>query len=272
MTQPAKSQRSKGKTVPAKSPAPSKAISVAVIDEQLANEAALLKQQINVGGGSRLKFEVTGEILSPEGMSLGDSITVAVVDFRSRNFFYTSKYNPNNITPADCYAVGTIKAQMKPADDAPMPQSDNCVSCPLNAFGSSDTGAGKACQNRYWVAVMLVEEGNEDALNDPDTPVYIIDLSPSNNKSFEGAMAKVTQSMGHWARALYTVSSENVGTYAKVSWGLPTPNPAVAATLARRAEVADALERGPDYAAAAAKAAAAPKPRATARSAPARRR
>ena len=270
MTTQAKSEK------PAKSKAVAKAspsTAIAVIDEQqLANEAALLKQQINIGGGNKIKIEVTGEFKLPEGMSLGNEIRVAIVDFRSRNFFYGTKYNPNNLVPPDCYAIGQIKSQMAPAEDSPVPQSDNCAGCALNAFGSGD-GNGKACQNRYWVAVLLEDPENPDSLSDPDAPIYILDLSPINNKSFEGALAKVTQSMGHWVKALYTVAAENAGTYAKVSWGLPVPNPAVASCLARRAEVTDQLERGPDFAAAAAKAAAsAPKSRAPSRAAPARRR
>lgn len=237
---------------------------IALIDDQLSSEAALLKQQISAPSGNKIRIEPKGAFVLPEGLELGPEIQVAVVDFMNRNLFYSRPYNPNEIVPPDCYAIGRVINDLKPEDDAPDRQNDKCVSCPMNQFGSASNGKGKACQNRYWVAVLLIDPDNPDAHNDPAAPVYLLDLSPTNRRSFEGAIGHATKMLGHWAKATYTVTAENAGTYAAVSWTDPVPNPAYAQQLARRADAEDMLTRRPDFAAAAA-AAAQPKSRAPAR-------
>lgn len=225
---------------------------IALIDDQLANEVALLTSQLGSPSGNKLKIAPTGMISTPDGLDLGTEIQVAVVDFINRNFFYSSAYNPKEITPPDCYAMGKDIATMKPEGDSPMLQNkDGCATCPMNAW-SSGQGNAKACQNRYWVAVLLIDPDNPEAHNDPSAPIYTLDLSPSNRKSFEGAVRNTTKLLGHWAKAIYTVSAENAGTYAKVSWLDPVSNPDYAMHVARRPEVEDMLTRRPDFSAAAA--------------------
>lgn len=224
---------------------------VALIDDQLTAEANALAKQIGAPSGNKLKVDVTGKFVTPDGLDLGSEIQVVVVDFISRNFFYSTAYSPGEITPPDCYSMGKDVQAMKPEDDSPMKQHDACATCPMNAFGSGQ-GNAKACQNRYWVSVLLVDPDNPEAHNDPAAPIYLLDLSPSNRKSFEGAIRSTTKMLGHWAKAMYTVIAENAGTFARVSWVDPVPNPDYAAHVARRPEVEDVLLRRPDFSAAAA--------------------
>lgn len=233
--------------------------SLANIDAEMANDVVNLKNQISQPSGNKLKVEVAGSFTTPEGLDLGDQIQLVVVDFYNRNFFYSGPYNPNNIVPPDCYAMGKDRTTMAPESDAPDPQSEKCATCPLNAFGSGANGKSKACQNRYWLACLLVDENNPDAHNDPSAPIYILDLSPSNLKSFEGAVAAVARSLnGPPVKAILTATARNAGTYATVTFSDPMPNPDYAAHYGRRSETTDILTRRPDFAAAAAAAAAPP--------------
>lgn len=224
--------------------------SLANIDAELANEVANIKNTIGQPGGNRLKVEVKGSFTSPEGLDLGDELQVVVLDYTSRNNFYSTPWDPNNPAPPDCYAIGKVIADMAPEDDSPQKQNDDCRTCPLNAFGSGQGGSGKACQNRRLVAVLVVDPENPDAHNEPDAPIYMLDLSPSNNKSFDGAVSAVARALnGPPIKAILTVTAENAGTYAKVFWSAPVPNPDYATHAARRSECIDMLNRKPDFSA-----------------------
>lgn len=244
---------------PASKKAPAKALAtrasrpgtdIATIDAELQNEVANLKDQLGAPSGNKIKVEVTGDFVLPSGENLGDEIQVVVVDFVSRNTFYATPYNPNNITPPDCYAMGRVKAQMAPEEDSPDRQSDMCASCPQNQFGSGQNGTSKACSNRYWLAVLLVDPDDDEAHNAPDAPIYLLDLPPKALKSFEAAARLVATSLsGPPVKAVLTVRAKNAGTYALISFHDPLPNPDYAAHYARRAEVQDMLFRKPDFAA-----------------------
>ena len=177
-----------------------------------------------------------------------------VLDFVSRNNFYDQKYNRDNPAPPACYAIGKSLKDMAPENDSPDPQNSDCASCPLNQFGSGDNGKSKACQNRRLAAVMVIDPENPEASAEPDAPIYTLDLSPSNIKSFDGAINMSSKSMGHYIKVLLTVTGKNVGTYATATFSDPVPNEFYAAHYARRAEVEPLLTRKPDFAAYAAKA------------------
>lgn len=248
--------------------------SIALIDDQLSQEVANLKQQIGQPAGNKIKVEANGDFVLPDGRNLGNEIQISIINFVARNFFYATPYNPNNITPPDCYAVGTVNHDLlEPEDDSPNKQADKCGTCPLNKFGSGNNGVGKACTNRYWLAVLIVDPDDPDAHNAADAPIYVLDLPPTAIKQFEGAIRHTTTMMGHWSKALYTASATPAGTYAKISFGSPEPNRDYAAHFARRSEVEPVLFRKPDFTAAAAKPAARGRaaPAARGRAAPARR-
>lgn len=265
---------------PASTPAPAKksagtalakakptGTALANIDAELAGDIANIKNQIGQPSGNKLKNDVDGSFLTPEGLNLGTEIQIVVLDFINRNFFYTAAYNPNQISPPDCYAMGKDRTTMAPEDDSPDKQNDKCITCPMNQF-KSGVGNAKACQNRYWLSVLVVDPENPDAHNEPDAPIYLLDLSPSNLKSFEGVVAHAARSLnGPMIKALVTVSATPVGNYSKLTFTDLLPNPDYALHVSRRPETVDALMRRPDFTAAAAP----PPPRGRGAQAPARR-
>ena len=230
--------------------------SIATIDAELNTSIAALQSAINAPSGNRIKAEVRGEFTLPGGMNLGNEIQVVVLDFLNRNMFYATKFNPDNPSPPDCYSLGVAIADLAPESDSPSAQNDNCKTCPMNAFGTGDNGRGKACQNRIWVSVLLIDPDSPQAHLEPDAPVYMIDLSPSNRKSFEAYVAATARTVGHPIKTIATVTAANAGTYATVSFAAPIPNPDYAACAARRKEASEMLQRRPDFAAYAARAAA----------------
>lgn len=231
--------------------------SIALVDQELSNEVANIKDQISAPSGNKIKVEPRGAFVLPGGSDLGDEIQVVVVDFINRNFFYSQKFVQGQMSAPDCYALGKEIAKLAPEGDSPSAQNGDCRTCPLNVFGSGDNGKGKACQNRYWLSVLLVDPDNPEAHNDPDAPLYLLDLSPTNRKSFESVVAGIARSLnGPPIKAILTVTVRNAGTYATVSFSDPLPNPNYARHAARRPESMDALTRKPDFAAIEAKASA----------------
>lgn len=106
---------------------------------------------------------VSAQFLSTKGgvLTLGDEVMpgnqvlVVIVDSINENTYYPGKYNANETAPPICYAYGRgVDEEMGPHESmqtAPEyfePQAETCGVCPMNEWGSADTGRGKACQNR----------------------------------------------------------------------------------------------------------------------------
>ena len=73
---------------------------------------------------------------------------------------------------------------MAPPDVIANPESENCVSCPQNAFGSADTGKGKACRNGVRVVILPYNE----------------DTTLEDLRTQEGARFTIApKSLGNWS-------------------------------------------------------------------------
>lgn len=221
---------------------------IALVDQELAKEIANLKNAISQPSGNRIKVEATGEFILPDGMNLGSEIQVVVIDFVSRNTFYSGPYNPSNPSPPDCYAISKDLSSMAPEQDSPNLQHGDCRTCPLNQFGSGNNGKSKACKNTRELAVRVIDPENPEY--DPSAPIYTLSLPPTAIRSFDGAVATIMRSLaGPPLKAILTVSARNKGTYAEITFTDPMPNPDYAQDFARRGEVQDVLFRKPDFSA-----------------------
>jgi len=222
--------------------------SLALVDDELAKEVASLKNAISQPSGNRIKVESSGDFVLPDGMNLGNEIQVVVIDFVSRNTFYSAPYNSQNPAPPDCYAIGKDLGALAPEQDSPAIQADKCATCPLNQFGSGNNGKSKACKNTRELAVRIVDSENPEY--DPSAPIYTLSLPPTAIRSFDGAVATVARSLaGPPLKAILTVTARNKGTYAEIAFVDPVPNPDYAQDFARRGEVQDVLFRKPDFSA-----------------------
>ena len=265
-----KASTAKPSTAIAKSAPKTSNQSLATIDQELANEVLDLKSQIGQASGNKIKVESSGDIILPDGGNLGNEIQLVVVDFVSRNNWYSGPYIPGQVSPPDCYAIGKVISTMSPEADSPAIQSDKCSTCELNQFGSGANGKSKACKNSRLAAVLVIDPENPDAHNAPDAPLYTIDLPPTAIQSFDGAVAAVARSLaGPPVKAILTMIANNAGTYALIKFVDPVPNPDYALHYARRAETVDMLNRKSDFSAPASKP---QRGRAPARRAPAARR
>lgn len=224
--------------------------SMTLLDQELQKEAELVKQAVGAPSSNKIKLEPSGHFRAPDGSDLGDEITVVVVDFMNRNFFYSKPYSADEVSLPDCYAIDYDRSPgtMKPEDDSPDKQSEICAACPMNQFGSGSNGKSKACQNRYWLAVLLVDPENPEGINDPSAPLHLIDVSPSNRRGFDRFVASCARSLaGPPIKARVTMIGESMGTYAKLDFVDMEANPDYAIHASRREEARDIVTRRPDF-------------------------
>jgi hypothetical protein len=213
---------------------------VAEIEQQLALQTESIKQGIGKPSGRKISVK-NKQFTLPDGAVLGPEINVIVVDFITMHRFYKGVYNPNNIQPPVCFAMGQDIQSLAPPSTAPEIQNDICQTCPQNQFGSSLTGKGKACKNTREIAVIL----HEDAADD-NPPLYTISVSPTSIKSYDAAVAKLVRMGSHPIKAVMTVSVNGETEYANLIFEVTGTNEHLAEAWERRAEALDLLMVEPD--------------------------
>jgi len=111
-----------------------------------------------------------GKFTLPDGSASAGPLNCIVVDYINSNVFYDGPYDPNNVKPPVCAAIGRDINLMAPLETLETRVSDSCNGCPNNEFGSA--GRGKACKNNV-VLALIPEEFTED------TEVMTIKVSPT---------------------------------------------------------------------------------------------
>lgn len=235
------------KVVPISSAKPKTSTAVAVkstggsnvvsIMEALRAQAAGISEKTAPAGGNVIRTTQDKQFLLPDGTKT-DTLEVVIVDFASKFSFYEGAYDPKNISPPACFAIGTNPLKMAPSKNAPLGQATDCQSCPNNQFGSD--GNGKACKNSRILAVLPPDA-------DADTPMWVLNVSPTALKGFDGFVAGVvrvfqTPPIG----VVTTISFDPNTTYAKLIFTDPKPNTNIGEHFARQAEARDLLTVEPD--------------------------
>ena len=211
---------------------------VVSIQEMLRAQAAAIGDKTAPAAGNAIRISQDKQFLLPDGTKTPGPLELVIVDFASKNTFYEGAYDPKNITPPACFALGTNPQKMVPSSNAPVPQATECNDCPMNKFGSS--GTGKACKNTRVLAVLPPDD-------DDNTPLWVLATSPTANKGFDGfvnSVARVFQSPP--IGVVVTVSFDDNETYAKLVFSDPKPNVNVGVHLARQDEARTMLAIEPD--------------------------
>lgn len=135
-------------------------------EKEMGEAAVAQGSRATVTGGFKSISTKSG-VLSIDDNPVDDNeLRVIVLAFMYENKMYEAKYDPKTPSTPVCYAFGTGEKGevMKPHEEAPTPQHDNCKDCQFNQWGSADTGRGKACGN---VARLLCI--TEDSMEDAET-------------------------------------------------------------------------------------------------------
>jgi hypothetical protein len=129
------------------------------ISQQWADQAQIAVQEEPPSDG--LWISTKGGIMSIGDEELpGNQMYVIIIDHYRENTYFEGRYNPEVKMPPKCYAFarGADADEMGPHESMKAslaweggyfePQHDTCQGCPMNEWGTADTGRGKACQNR----------------------------------------------------------------------------------------------------------------------------
>lgn len=208
------------------------------VKEMMAAQLAALQGKTAPAGGNAIRITQDKQFILPDGSKTPGPVQVVIVDFTSRNEFYEGAYDKNNIVPPTCFAIGDIPAKLVPSSNSPVAQSEDCASCPMNAFGSA--GAGKACKNTRVLAVLPPDA-------DEDTPLWTIKVSPTAIKNFDGYVKNVSRMFSVPPVGVVTeISFDDSKDYASLSFGEPVLNENAAVFLGRLSEAKEALAAEPD--------------------------
>lgn len=122
--------------------------------EGLAQEAA--QTEVKVGGGEFISTK--GGEFSYRDTSLGDTLSVVIIDSVAENQYYESNYDPDSIQVPVCFSFSRDTTTMVPHEASIDPQHSDCTTCPQNQYGSANVGKGKACKNVRRLALILEDD------------------------------------------------------------------------------------------------------------------
>lgn len=140
-----------------------------------------------VGSGTGNFISTKGMRLTYRGNTLETPLAVLVLAWAQDFAYFDSPYKEDDIKPPACAALARKSINdLTPLKDAPAIQSKLCGDCPMNEFGSDPMGGrGKACANRYRVAILPANDTNHD--------IAMVRVSPSGYAGFETFINRVEQ-------------------------------------------------------------------------------
>lgn len=215
---------------------------VVSIQEALKAQAVALAGRTAPVTGNQIRLS-PGKFTLPDGTSTPGPLELVVVDFVSKNTYYPEGFDPKNIVPPTCFAIGTDIKSMVPSPNSPINQNQgsDCASCPQNQWESDPKGGrGKACKNSRLMAVLPPDATDE-------TPMWLLATSPTGVKSYDAFVASVaTMYEMPPVGAVVTVSLNPNETYAQLVFTDPVPNSNVGTHFARQGEAQKMLAVEPD--------------------------
>lgn len=141
-------------------------------------------------------FGTKGGVLTFNGSPIKDNkMQVVVVDHILANMYYTGKFDVNNPAPPVCYAFGRADGDMTPHEKSSDKQNAGCRGCPMNDYGTADTGRGKACKNSRRLACI-----SADLIDKPDNildaQVAYLGVPVTSVKGWAGYVRQVADTFG----------------------------------------------------------------------------
>lgn len=148
------------------------------IEEQLKKELAELSGR--VGAPPSNKISTSGKKFTLPNGDSDTTLRCVILDWRFVLAHYPGVYNAKSPQDPDCFAVGSQKPEsglLLPHKTIKKPHGEDCNTCPMNEWGSSPVGKGKACKNQVRLLVVGAEFG------DDPTPLTLY-VSPTGLKNW----------------------------------------------------------------------------------------
>lgn len=188
-------------------------------DEELAKYADQSEAQEDTaqGGGGMKYFSLKSGVLSfDDNVIPGNKMGVIILDSMFEHAYYEGKFDPNNPAPPTCFALGRDEGELAPHKtvfDHDQAQNDTCAGCPMNEFGSADTGRGKACKNVRRLALIpagtFAKNGEFKFIDDDehyaDTGLAFLKVPVTSTPAFKAYTKQIAQSL---RKPLFAVATE----------------------------------------------------------------
>lgn len=148
-----------------------------------------------IGGGAWLS--IRNGVLKFQGTPLADSQLDCVVlaSIFDKAYYGGVPFDADAPAAPVCWALGQdvpgqdIK-KLVPSDDSHERQHDTCEGCPMNEFGSSDRGKGKACKDQVRLALLHSDYLKADLI--ADAPVVFLRVPPTSIAAWGTHVKKIT--------------------------------------------------------------------------------
>lgn len=216
------------------------------IKAKLREQAAAMSERTAPPAGIKIQVTQDKKFKLPNGETVTE-LLACVVDFRTVHNFYEGEFDPKNIVPPVCFAVGTNPKAMVPVADSPELQAESCQVCPQNQFGSAVRGEGKACKNGRMLALLPPNEDGTDV--DHEADIWLLGVSPTAIRAWDGFVQGLSRQHQLPPSAfLVPIGFNDAVTYAQLTFGEAVPIAALGEVLARQDEAAELLEQKPDWA------------------------
>lgn len=123
---------------------------------KMAKEGKAAKEKPMTGDRVSLK----GAKFSIGGKILGRELDVVIISYLFQKAWFDRPYDEKVVHPPACFAIGYSEDGLGPDKTSPLKQSDKCVDCDFNEFGSSTrgTGAGKECADHRRLAIVAYDK------------------------------------------------------------------------------------------------------------------
>lgn len=152
------------------------------IQERLRAIVARGRQQMaKLPEASNISFN-NGEIKVGDRI-IGAAMRVIALHPQFVRSYYADLYDPDNVVPPNCYSYDNAGPHAEAEDK----QSDSCITCKWNEWGSDSRGKGKACREGLRVA-FLPAGGNITPETVAGLPILTAKFSVLNSKDINATL------------------------------------------------------------------------------------
>jgi len=191
-----------------------KAQELAAIEAEMEADAKAMQESLIVTS-SRISNSGK-QFTMPDGTLIGSKLECVILGFADASALYPPNYDPNNIQPPICFAVGKPGEPLVPSSKVEKPESETCAECQNDEYGSAPTGQGKACKNEYQIAVIVPGQS--------EVPVTLA-ISATGRKGFNSSMSAILKNFRHPAKAIVTAEFTDAAyPVVKITGGRPNPD------------------------------------------------
>ena len=188
---------------------------IAEYREALRQELAALHTRIAPPAGNRISLK--GRVFTmPDGSTNQGPLGAVILDFRNHNSFWSTPYNPQQLTDPACFALSREFGDLAPSADAPTPQAEHCAVCPRNVFGSAPNGKAKSCKNTRRLAIVPPDATLE-------TAPMLLDASPTAISAFESYLLGLATEGKMPVEVITHIAFDPASDFASLRFGKPKP-------------------------------------------------